>query len=187
VQVPYRVNDSWLAVEFPETDPNDLSATPKRFGISRDTLSIASHGEDAFKAGVKQSGVLVDDWTEEIPTDKETTGIAFRYNQPNAAPPQALLLTVTPHETGSWDWDDLVGTLNDTLRRAKRRAVEPAQLEKRDTGALGELPLETWNALVPALVSEFSAIDKADVSLDMMHMLDFKALETFTTARSRIP
>ena len=128
VQVPYRAKDSWLAIAFPAKDPNDPG---KSFGISRDTLSIAAHGASAFQPGTRQCGLLIDDWTEEIPTAHEITGISFRFNQPNATPPQALLLAVTPEETGSWDWDDLIGTLADTLRRAKRRAVEPAQLEKQ--------------------------------------------------------
>jgi len=165
-QIPFRATDSWLAVEFPPTDPNDPS---KPFGISRDTLSIAAHGATTFQAGVKQSGILLDDWTEDIPTESETTGISFRYNQPNATPPQALLLVVTPRETGSWDWDDLVGTLNDTLSRAKRRAVEPEHLEKN----------HLWNVLAPALVSEFSTIATADVSLDLMGVIDFSALKEF--------
>ena len=118
--------------------------------------------------------MLLDDWTEEIPTTSETTGISFRFNQPNAMPPQTLLLAVTPEETGSWDWDDLVGTLADTLRRAKRRAVEPAQLEK-----LGS----TWNAIAPALVSEFSTLAKNDVSLDLMGMLEFSAWKEFYAQR----
>ena len=176
VQVPYRVNDSWLAVEFPKLDPNntDPNDPEKKFGISRDTLSIAAHGSSAFQVGVSQSGVLLDDWTEEIPTTSETTGISFRFNQPNAMPPQTLLLAVTPEETGSWDWDDLVGILADTLRRAKRRAVEPAQLEK-----LGS----TWNAIAPGLVSEFSTLAKNDVSLDLMGMLEFSALKEFYAQR----
>jgi hypothetical protein len=176
VQVPYRVNDSWLAVEFPKLDPNntDPDDPEKKFGISRDTLSIAAHGSSAFQVGVRQSGVLLDDWTEEIPTTSETTGISFRFNQPNAMPPQTLLLAVTPEETGSWDWDDLVGILADTLRRAKRRAVEPAQLEK-----LGS----TWNAIAPALVSEFSTLARNDVSLDLMGMVEFSALNEFYAKR----
>ena len=184
VQVPYRVNDSWLAVEFPATDPNDSSPTPKRFGISRDTLSIAAHGSSAFQAGIRQSGVLIDDWTEEIPTDQETTGITFRCNQPNAAPPQALLLAVTPEETGSWNWDDLVGTLNDTLRRAKRRAVEPEQLEQRKSPIADQVDIEAWNVFAPALVSEFSTLEQSDVWLDLMGMQEFKALTDFYAARS---
>ena len=167
IQIPFRAKDSWLAVELPATDPVDPT---KPFDISRDTLSIAAHGNTAFQAGLKQSGVLIDDWTEEIPTATETTGISFRYNQPNAAPPQALLLAVTPEETGSWNWGALVGTLNDTLQRAKRRAVEPDQLEKQSP---------VWNAFVPALVSEFSTIEQADVSLDLMGVLNFAALAEF--------
>ena len=171
IQIPFRNNDSWLALELPATDPDDPT---KPFGISRDTLSIAAHGNTAFQPGLKQSGVMIDDWTEEIPTATETTGIAFRYNQPNAAPPQTLLLAVTPEETGSWNWDDLVGILNDTLQRAKRRAVEPDQLEKQSP---------VWNALAPALVSEFSTIQQADVSLDLMTVLEFVILTEFHTAR----
>lgn len=176
VQVPYRANDSWLAVEFPKTDPNnnDPNDPEKKFGISRDTLSIVAHGGGAFQVGARQSGVLLDEWTEEIPTASETTGISFRFNQPNATPPQTLLLAVTPEETGSWEWDELLGILSDTLRRAKRRAVEPAQLEK-----LGS----TWNALAPALVSEFSTLFKNEVSLDLMNMLEFTALNEFYTER----
>jgi hypothetical protein len=147
-------------------------------------LSIAAHGPTAFQSGAKQSGVLIDDWTEEIPTATETTGIAFRFNQPNAAPPQALLLAVTPNETGSWDWDDLVGTLNDTLRRAKRRAVEPDQLETRTPAWVTAEPAwqpfsSVWNTFAPALVSEFSTIQLRDVSLDLMTMLDFVPLTEF--------
>ena len=174
VQVPYRAQDAWLAVAFPEKDPNDPG---KPFGISRDTLSIAAHGSAAFQAGLRQSGLLLDDWTEEIPTTHEITGISFRFNQPNAAPPQALLLAVTPEETGAWTWDDLVGTLTDTLRRAKRRAVEPAQLEKQGS---------VWNALAPALVSEFSTQERSDISLDMMGMLEFAQLKEFTTALTKM-
>jgi hypothetical protein len=171
VQVPYRANDSWLAVEFPEKDPNDPK---KALGISRDTLSIVAHGSAAFQIGSRQCGVLLDDWTEEIPTAHEITGIAFRFNQPNAVPPQALLLAVTPEETGSWEWDDLVGTLTDTLRRAKRRAVEPDQLEKEGL---------VWNAFAPALVSEFSTREDADVSLDLIGMIEYAQIQDFYAAQ----
>jgi hypothetical protein len=79
---------------------------------------------------------------------------------------------VTPEETGAWEWDDLVGALLDTLRRAKRRAVEPEQLE--------ELGL-VWNAFAPALVSEFSALLDADVSLDLIGMIEFSQVQDFYT------
>jgi hypothetical protein len=177
VQVPYRAKDSWLAVDFPDNDPLEPS---KSFGISRDTLAITACGTAPFRVGSLQSGVLIDDWTEEIPTAQEITGITFRYNQPNAAPPQTLLLAVTPEETGSWNWDDLVGTLTDTLRRAKRRAIEPAQLERPG-------PDSVWNAFAPALVSEFSTRAEADISLDLMSMLDFEPLTKFLGTLNKKP
>jgi predicted nucleic acid-binding Zn-ribbon protein len=183
VQVPYRNKDSWLAVEFPENDPNDPGdpdhpdRPPKRFGISQDTLSIAAHGQSAFQAGTRQCGLLLDDWTEEIPTARENTGIAFRFNQPNAAPPQVLLLAVTPEETGSWKWENLVGTLADTLRRAKRRAIEPEELEKQGS---------VWNAFAPALVSEFSTLADGDVSLDLMAVQNLAELKHFYVKQVRI-
>lgn len=153
VQLPYSANDSWLAVEFPEK----REGTNEPFQITHDTISIVAHGSSAFSAGAKQAGFLIDDWTEVVPTNQEVTGITFNYNQPNAVPPQALLLAVTPEKTGSWNWDNLVGTLIDTLQRAKRRAIEPMILEKHGRSEI--------NTLLPAIISEFNQYD-LNVSLD---------------------
>jgi predicted nucleic acid-binding Zn-ribbon protein len=163
VQLPYRAKDSWLAVAFPDKDPDDPT---QPFNIAHDTLSVCIQGKAAFLPGSKQAGILIDDWTEEIPTKQEVTGISFNYNQPNAAPPQALLLAVTPRETGSWDWDKLVGILNDTLKRAKLRAVEPQLLDKVNKPELG--------VLLPALLASFNEYD-LDVSLDYRLNLVFFA------------
>jgi len=152
IQIPYRTGDSWLAVEFPEIDP----ITNEPFNILHDTLSIISHGETFVPAG-KQSGILVDDWTEMMPTREETTGISFNYNQPNAMPPQSLLLAVTPEIKGHWTWEDLIGILNDTLNRAKLRAVEPKILDE-------VLPPEV-NILRPAILADFSQYD-LNIALD---------------------
>lgn len=160
VQVPYRVKDSWIAVEFPETyesideDGNPIDVP---FTISQDTLSATVHGSHAFTTGAKQCGFLIDDWTEVIPTLNETTGITFNYNQPNGMPPQALLLAVTPEITGRWQWSNLVGVLEDTLLRAKLRAVEPRLI---DTQQAPEL-----NVLLPALLASYSEYD-LDIALD---------------------
>ena len=160
VQLPFRARDSWVAVEFPElyetvNETGDPVNIP--FTIQHDTLSATVHGVAAFVAGVKQGGLLIDDWTEVIPTKDETTGISFNYNQPNAMPPQALLLAVTPKITGHWDWLALVGVLEDTLLRAKLRAVEPALLDKEDKAEL--------SVLLPAILSSFSEYD-LDIALD---------------------
>jgi hypothetical protein len=154
VQVPYRQKDSWIAVEFPSTDPLDPG---QPFSLSQDTLSFVLHGEQSFTAASTHAGLLVDDWNETIPTNEETTGIGFNFNQPGAFPPQAILLAVPPQVKGQWDWNSLVGILTDTLQRAKLRAVEPALLASVDKVEV--------NVLLPALLSNFTQND-LDISLD---------------------
>jgi hypothetical protein len=152
VQLPFRANDSWLAVDFPEKNADN---TP--FTIIDDTLSVVIHGEPAFSTTLAQCGILIDEWTEVVPGKEAVTGLTFNYNQPDAMPPQALLLAVTPEETGTWTWEKLLGILNDTLLRAKLRAVEPQlldTLERPDTGVL-----------LPAILSTFSQYG-LDISLD---------------------
>lgn len=170
IQLPYRAKDSWLAVEFPEID--ESSPDNKPFQITQDTISIVAHGNSAFAGGVKQSGFLLDAWTEVIPSKDEITGIAFNYNQPNAVPPQVLLLAVTPEITGGWIWDNLVGTLNDTLHRAKTRAIEPMILDK--------LARPEVSSLLPAVISEFNQYD-LNVSLDYSMNIAFIAQSIATT------
>jgi hypothetical protein len=144
VQLPHKTSDSWLAVQFPPSTT-----------IEHDTISMVQHLPQGFNAATDQCGLLVDEWTEAIPNREEVTGISFNYNQPNSTPPQALLLAVTPEETGHWNWDHLVNSVLDTFKRAKQRAVEPDQLD-----AQGVI-----TGLFPALVSEFST-SRNNISLD---------------------
>ncbi len=75
------------------------------------------------------AGLLVDEWTELVPSLDETTGIAMHINRPNAVAPQALLVAVAPKQTGRWAWSDLIAILNDTMDRARLRAVEPDDIK----------------------------------------------------------
>ncbi len=152
VQVPFKTNDSWLALEFPNP-----------FTINQDTLSITIHGPNAFVSG-PQCGLLIDDWVETIPTQQETTGIGFNYDQPGSFPPQAVLLAVTPQIKGHWSWNDLVNILSDTILRSKLRAVEPQLLKTVDK-------TET-SVLLPALLANFTQFD-LDIALDYRLNLQF--------------
>ncbi len=149
IQLPFRTGDSWLGAEFPAT-----------MQVTHDTVSMAQHLPQGFTAAGPQCGLIIDEWVESVPTREEVTGITFNYNAPNSAPPQAILLAVTPHETGSWDWDDLVESVLDTFRRAKLRAVEPDSIGNQ--AGIG--------TLLPAVVAEFST-SAASVSLDYSMVL----------------
>jgi len=144
LQLPFRNNDSWLGAPYPPT-----------MDVAHDTISMVQHLPQGFDAAMAQSGLLIDEWVESVPARDSVTGIAFNFDAPNSAPPQALLLVVTPEETGAWQWDHLVDAVLDTFRRARLRAVEP--------DALATLP--AMGTLLPAVVAEFGT-SAASVSLD---------------------
>jgi hypothetical protein len=128
---------------------------PPDIKVIHDTISIVQYLPQEFDATREQSGLLIDEWTEMIPSSEETTGISFNYNQPNSAPPQTILLTVSPKETGKWNWDDLVSIIIDTFERAKLRAVEPDMIDA----------VPGITTLLPTILSEFST-SLNNVSLD---------------------
>jgi hypothetical protein len=128
IQLPFHSDDSWLALEYPAD-----------YRFDGDRLLYTVHfATGAFDKTQPQCGVLLDEWTEVVPGETETTGITFHFDRPNAEPPQAIVLVVPPAFTGAWHWDDVVDAVNETLERAKRRAVEPTQID--DTAYARLLP-----------------------------------------------
>jgi hypothetical protein len=125
LQFPFRENDRWAAMKFRnEKDEADT------FAIDSDTLLYTTHFAQPFDKTKTQCGIVFDEWTEVIPSKEQNTGIAFHYDQPNSEPPQTMLLVTPPDFSGNWQWDNLVAALEETLEMAKKRAVEPAMLEK---------------------------------------------------------
>jgi hypothetical protein len=118
IQLPFTAGEPWRALEFPQTPP-----------ITSDRLLYTCLYSQLFDPNAHQCGVLIDEWTEVIPSPTRETAITFNYARPDNEPPQAMLLVVSASNTGSWQWADLVGALNETLDLAKKRAVEPAFLD----------------------------------------------------------
>lgn len=118
MQLPYHAQDRWLALQY----PTDRQPDSER-------LLYTTHYAAAFQKAAPQCGLLLDEWTEVIPAEEETTGITFHYDRPNTEPPNTMLLVTSPRCTGAWDWSDLVAALKETLDWAKRRAVEPVHVD----------------------------------------------------------
>ena len=137
LQFPHRPETPWLGLDFPETTPAGES-----FRIDEDKLLYTAHYADGFVKTRRQAGLLLDEWSEVIPTRTEDTGLAFHYDRPNSEPPQTLLLALPPKFTGGWRWTDLVDTVRETMDLAKKRAIEPDHI---DTTA--------YARLLPALIS----------------------------------
>ena len=109
----------WLGTSFPAD-----------YEIPDENLSVVLQLPSGFTASTLQAGFLLDEWNEELPVQQVETGVSVHYNNPDSAPPQACLLAVTPEETGSWSWDDLMDTLNETIDWSKKRAVDPDLISK---------------------------------------------------------
>jgi hypothetical protein len=118
VQLPFTADDRWIGLDFPSSLPLD-----------GDRLLYTAHHAVAFDKTAPQCGLLLDEWTETIPVQSVDTGIVFHHDRPNSEAPQAMLLVTPTDFRGRWRWDDLVDALNETLDLAKRRAVEPVDLD----------------------------------------------------------
>ncbi len=124
MQFPHRVDVPWLALEYPDTLP---SGDP--LVLDEDKLLHTGHFAVPFDDTARQAGLLVDEWTEVIPTRTEDTGLAFHYDRPNSEPPQTLLLALPADHGDGWTWDDLVDCVRETIDLAKKRAIEPDHLD----------------------------------------------------------
>jgi hypothetical protein len=164
VQLKYNAGDYWLGAEY-----------PSEYTAVEDKLSVIMINPTTWQTAAVQvqAGLLLDEWIEIIPEKEETTGIVINYDQPDATPPQSLLLAVTPVQTGNWSWDDLLVTLIDTLEMAKNRAVEPDHLEQS--------PL---SHILPAILSEVvppqAASDGDANPLGVQVVMDFAFAQKIT-------
>jgi hypothetical protein len=154
LQLPFDPKAHWIAVEYPEV-PIEMVDDPTVFVPRGEFLSIvrdlpAGLGND------EQQGLLIDEWSEVIPSRFETTGIAAHYDQPNTEPPQCVLVAVSPTIKGRWEWNDLVDTLIDTFDRARRRAVEPDFLRTTP-----------YAQLLPAVLSTFTSFPFGTISTNL--------------------
>jgi hypothetical protein len=119
MQLPFIPADRWLALEFPDAQQ-----------LRTDRLLYTAHFAAPFKSSEPQCGLLIDEWTEVIPGSTADTGITFHHDRPNCEVPQTMLLVTPSRFRGAWEWDDIVGALNETLDFAKRRAIEPKHIDK---------------------------------------------------------
>ena len=160
VQLPHDATAPWLALEFPADAKDKLNR--------ENLLYTAIYPAGGFNKTQAQCGLLLDEWTETIPAETETTGITFHFDKPNAEPPQAILLATPPQFNGAWQWADLVATLHETLDMARLRAVEPQQLDQTELSVFlpATILATTWRPVTIAadlaLVNKY--VDKIVVS-----------------------
>ena len=91
------------------------------------------------------SGLVLDYWVEKIPYRSQTAALAFSYDQPDAEPPQAILVGVSTLN-GKHRWSDrrMLRAIHSAMYQVKSRAVEPEHLYE-DEWTAGFLPLLNIN------------------------------------------
>ena len=121
-QLPFQVGARWAALPF----------APKRPPAGLVSLALQRPVKPATNA--VWVGLFLDDWTEVIPDEVETTAVGFHYDDPGAEAGQAVLLAIPPGEAQTWDIVTFANILNETADLAKVRAVDLELLP-----ALGQL------------------------------------------------
>lgn len=133
----------WVAL------PPQAGDTPAPAG----TASIVVEHVGAYQAARPHAGLMIEEWTERIPSTEETTAVAFHTDAPGARAPNALLLAVSPApEIETWDDNLILRILNDALDLAAVRTV--------DLDSLAQV-----GHIVPALFFPFNP-DGQTVSVD---------------------
>lgn len=142
----------WLGAEYPSTG----------YSPPQDAVSLVQWLPEGYEhtEGSIQQALWLDEWTETIPHQSEDTSLVFHYDQPNTEAPQTLLLAVSSQPNlESWNWPALLGTVNETLDFAKKRAVEP-----------GNLALTHLGVVLPALVAPV-AQEEVTMTLDFRQLI----------------
>ncbi|MCU1265913.1 MAG: uncharacterized protein JWM21_2231 [Acidobacteria bacterium] len=118
-QLPYVEEDRWVGL-------------PLKAGQSMPggKFSLVVQSAAAIDVRLQLAGLLIDEWVEVVPNATETTGIALQYDQPNAAPPQTILVAVPPEVGVPWTVWSLQQVLLETLDLARIRAVDPDALDE---------------------------------------------------------
>ena len=98
---------------------------------SSSRLSLVVFSPAAVTAGAPIAGLMIDEWTEVLPSSQQITGVSFQYTDPTAAP-QSILLAVKPDGFPEWTMEAVEGSVLEVLDLAKIREVYPDPL-----GALG--------------------------------------------------
>jgi hypothetical protein len=140
-QLPFVSGERWVAL----APLAGQSVTPGK-------LSLVIHTVGTFTPSQVLTGLVIDEWTEVVPNDRETTALTFQFDVPDSCAPQCVLVAVPPVRGQDWTVDSLRQLLVETLDLAKLRAV--------DTGSLGAAA-----QYLPGLYLAFNTQDHA-VSTD---------------------
>jgi hypothetical protein len=120
-QLPFVANEDWAGRVVPTDSRTSL-------------LFISANGQTALPDPTQPwRGLLLDQWTELVPSTTAETGLAFHYDSQNSEAPQVILMAVQSGQTSGWNMAELAAVVTETLDLAVIRPVDS------DLVALGQL------------------------------------------------
>jgi hypothetical protein len=119
VQVPFSKGEAWAG---------PLIKTPQAPRAGRVSGLLLTPAGATLTPAQSIEGLILDEWSEIVPSAIEETGLAFHYDNPGAEAPQALLAAVPAAADGKWTFAQLLATVNETLDLARLRMLEPDHL-----------------------------------------------------------
>jgi hypothetical protein len=151
-QLPAAAVDKWIAL------PGSTSSS---------RLSLVAFTPIPVAEGEAFAGMMIDEWTEVLPSTQQITGVSFQYPDPVSRPPQSILLAVKPDDFPEWTMEAVEGSVLEALDLSKIRAVDPDSLN-----ALGHyLPalyfaFNTGAPKVETVSIDFNQVLKASTARD---------------------
>jgi hypothetical protein len=119
-QSPWTDGDRWIATSF-------TGASERQPSGRLSVLILAPAGVTPTQP---VGGLLIDAWTETIPSPSRDTAMALRFNNASTRAPQAILLAVSPNPAVAWTSTTLVDVLRDTLTFARLRVQPPTMFSR---------------------------------------------------------
>jgi hypothetical protein len=118
-QLPYQPGDRWTALKL-EKPVEPGIPSPE---VPEGRVSIVACGTVKLEASQPIDAIVVDEWTELVPKERETTAVAFHFDHPGATAPQAILLGVAPDVSVPWNLDIIEAILLETFDLCKLRTL----------------------------------------------------------------
>jgi hypothetical protein len=119
-QSPWTNGDRWIATSFTSASHRPPSGR----------LSAVILAPVGFSATGPVGGLLIDAWTETVPSASRDTAMALRFNNASTRAPQVILLAVSPNPAVAWTTTTLVDVLRDTLMFARLRVEPPTTFSR---------------------------------------------------------
>ncbi len=111
-QLPFVTGEDWAGRSAPTDSRTSL-------------LFVSANSQTALPDSTQTwRGLLLDQWTEVVPSNTAQTGLAFHYDSQNSEAPQVILMAIQSGQPGAWSLAELQAIVMDTLDLAQIRPVD---------------------------------------------------------------